>query len=64
MEKVEVPRTVRVVGPPELLADLAFVAGEVEWRAGSYLAPIRLKLPEGVYALDSPWGRFVVVPAR
>ncbi len=64
VEKVEVPRTVRVVGPPELLADLAFVAGEVEWRAGSYLAPIRLKLPEGVYALDRPWGRFVVVPAR
>ncbi len=64
VEKVEVPRTVRVVGPPELLADLAFVAGEVEWRAGSYLAPIRLKLPEGVYALDRPWGRFVVVLAR
>jgi len=64
VEKVEVPRTVRVVGPPRLLADLAFVAGEVEWRVGSYLAPIKLKLPEGVYALDRPWGRFVVVPAR
>lgn len=63
VEKAEIPRSVRVVGPPELLADLAFVAGEVEWRAGSYVAPIKLKLPEGVYALDRPWGRFVVVSA-
>jgi len=64
VERAEIPRTVRVVGPPELLADLAFVAGEVEWREGSYLAPIKLKLPEGVYALDRPWGRFVVVAVR
>jgi len=63
VEKAEIPRSVRVVGPPELLADLAFVAGEVEWRVGSYVAPIKLKLPEGVYALDRPWGRFVVVQA-
>ena len=60
VEKLEVPRTVRVVGPPALLADLSFVAGEVEWRVGSYVAPIRLRLPEGVFALDRPWGRFVV----
>jgi len=58
--KAELPKAVRVVGPPELLADLAFVSGEVEWREGSYVAPVRLKLPEGVYALDRPWGRFVV----
>ncbi len=60
MKQAQLPRAIPVVGPPEVLAKLAFVTGEVEWRAGSYVAPIRLKLPEGVYALKAPWGSFVV----
>lgn len=58
--RVEVPRTVTLVGPPEVLAEIEFVAGEVEWRPGSYTAPIRLRLPAGVRALGSVWGHFVV----
>ncbi len=60
VKQAQLPRAIPVVGPPEVLAKLAFVTGEVEWRAGSYVAPIRLKLPEGVYALKAPWGSFVV----
>ncbi len=58
--RVETPRTVTLIGPPEALASLDFVVGEVEWRPGSYTAPIRLRLPEGVRALGPVWGRFVV----
>jgi hypothetical protein len=58
--RVEAPRTVTLIGPPEALAALDFVAGEVEWRPGSYTAPIRLRLPEGVRVLGPVWGRFVV----
>ncbi len=60
VRRAELPRSVPVVGPPAVLAGLAFVTGEVEWRAGSYVAPIRLKLPKGVFALKAPWGSFVV----
>jgi len=60
VRRARIPRSIPVVGPPEALAGLAFVTGSVEWRVGSYVAPIRLRLPEGVYALKEPWGRFVV----
>jgi YbbR-like protein. len=60
VKQAVVPPKVKLVGPPEALAAIGFVSGEVEWREGSYLTPVRLRLPKGVYALGSVWGRFVV----
>ncbi len=63
VQKAVVPSRVKLVGPPEILASLSYVSGEVEWREGSYLSPIRLQLPEGVYALGALWARLVVAKA-
>lgn len=46
------PSSVRVVGNPELLARLREVPGNVTYRLGTYSAPVTLKLPGGVQALD------------
>lgn len=46
------PSTVRVVAAPDLLSRLREIQGVVQYRAGTYTAPVKLTLPAGVQALD------------
>lgn len=47
------PSTVRVVANPDLLGRLREVQGQVNYRPGSYNAPVALKLPSGAQALEN-----------
>ncbi len=60
---------VRVAGPPAALVDLGAVTGTVDPPTGAmdpgrYTLPVRLALPEGVFALQTPTAtlQFVSVP--
>ncbi|MFC4638066.1 YbbR-like domain-containing protein [Deinococcus hohokamensis] len=57
------PSSVRLVAAPELLARLREVAGTVVYRAGTYTAPVTLRLPAGAQALEEVTVRLTVVPA-
>ena len=46
------PGTVRVVASPDLLGRLREIGGSVEYRAGTYTAPVTLRLPAGTQALE------------
>lgn len=46
------PSTVRVVAAPELLARLREVNGTIDYRAGTYTTPVKLRLPAGAQALE------------
>lgn len=46
------PGSVRVVAAPELLARLREIPGTVAYREGTYTAPVSLRLPAGVQALE------------
>ncbi|MFC3718972.1 CdaR family protein [Deinococcus metalli] len=54
------PSAVRVVAAPELLARLREVAGRVDYRAGTYTAPVTLSVPAGAQALESVSVRLTV----
>ncbi|MFC3831788.1 MULTISPECIES: YbbR-like domain-containing protein [Deinococcus] len=57
------PSTVRVVADPELLGRLREVAGRVDYRVGTYTAPVALSVPAGAQALESVIVRLTVEAA-
>ncbi|WP_019010598.1 CdaR family protein [Deinococcus aquatilis] len=54
------PSTVRVVAAPELLGRLREAAGTVVYRAGTYTAPVTLRIPAGAQALEEVSVRLTV----
>ncbi len=54
------PSGVRLVADPELLARLREVTGSVEYRVGTYTAPVRLQVPAGAQALENVTVRLTV----
>lgn len=54
------PSSVRVVAAPELLAELREIPGNVQYRAGTYSAPVNLRIPTGAQALENVSVRLTV----
>lgn len=58
------PQSVRVVAAPELLARLREIEGRVNYRPGTYTAPVSLRVPPGAQALETVSVRLTVEPLR
>jgi hypothetical protein len=56
-----VPNEVTVVGPPEVLSDLKEIPASVNYRVGTYQAPLRLQLPLGILVVGEVIGTFQVI---
>lgn len=56
------PQNVRVVAAPELLARLREIGGRVNYRPGTYTAPVTLRVPPGAQALETVNVRLTVEP--